>query len=95
MGVIVFNPDRQALHVAGRAYVLDLKLRPDGTGIARILEADRSGRLVLLAACLRYDPRQAWRISTPVGSGTGRTPREAAIRALTPFWARAEAVDRH
>lgn len=88
MGIIAFNPNRQAIHVAGRAYVLDLILRPDGTGIARLSEVDGSGRLNFLSASLRYDPRRPWEISTPRGNGSGASAREAALQGLSPRGAR-------
>lgn len=88
MGIVAFNPNRQAIHVAGREYILDLNLRPDGTGIARLSEVDPGGRPTFLSASLRYDPGQAWVISTPRGAGSGRTAREAAVQALSPSWAR-------
>lgn len=80
MSIVTFNPNRQMLQVADRVFLLDLNLRQDGTGIARLSEMEPNGRVTLITAGLRYHPHQDWTI----GTGRGATPKAAALDLLTP-----------
>lgn len=80
MSIVTFNPNRQMLQVAERVFLLDLNLRQDGTGIARLSEVEPNGHVTLITAGLRYHHCQDWTI----GSGSGATPKAAALDFLTP-----------
>lgn len=82
MGITSFNPNRHSIKIGNRQFILDLDLREDGTGIARLSELDPEGQAHLLTTSFRNHPRQEWAFSHEYFSGTGATPREAAIACL-------------
>ena len=80
MKIVAFDPARQALRVLDRDFLLVLNLRADSTGVARLYEVAPDGVRAFLGAFVQLTPGAAWHI----GSGHGRTPREAAWAHLVP-----------
>ena len=62
MKIVEFNPNRQMIRVGHRLYQLDLNLREDGTGTARLSEAKCDGSVSLITAAFRYDTSHSWHI---------------------------------
>lgn len=82
MGITSFNPNRHSIKIGNRQFILDLDLAEDGTGIGRLFELDSEGRAHLLTTSFRNHPRQEWAFSQDGYTGTGATPRLAAIACL-------------
>lgn len=82
MGITSFNPNRHSIKIGNRQFILDLDLREDGTGIARLSELDAEGQAHLLTTSFRNHPSHEWAFSHEYFSGVGTTPRGAAIACL-------------
>lgn len=78
MACLAFDPNRQAIRLAGRDFLLALNVHSDGTGLARLSEVGRDGRPVLLCAYYQGRPGGTWCFKRDWSYGLGETPRAAA-----------------
>jgi hypothetical protein len=83
MTIVTFNPNRQTICLAGRDFLLDLNLREDGTGVARLSEVFADGGVCQLSCAFRPDPSHGWTFTIGYSTGTGSTPRAAALGCLS------------
>ena len=78
MDIIPFNPNRKALQVGNRHYLLDLTLAEDGTGLARLSEVDAKGQVAYLCTVVNFQPKGLWTFPSGLSADGRPTPVEAA-----------------
>lgn len=82
MSYLAFDPNCRAIRMAGRDHLLRLVLRADGTGLAKLYEVGRDGRVSLLCAAFRNHPSHRWCFGMDTHNASGDTPMEAATAFL-------------
>jgi len=80
--LVVFDPNRQAIRLADRVFLLSLNLREDGTGLARLSEVAPGGEAALLVRTFKQAPDQEWVFILDAWTGRDATPRAAATECL-------------
>ena len=80
--LVVFDPNRQAIHMADRVFLLSLNLREDGTGLARLSEVAPGGEAAFLVCAFKQAPDQEWVFILNAWTGRGATPRAAVTECL-------------
>lgn len=80
--LVFFDPNRQAIRIANRTFLLSLNLREDGTGLARLSEVDSLGKASFLVCVFNQKPGQEWVFILDAYIGKGATPRAAATECL-------------